>query len=64
MVEGDPHFFMEQLAEMGGVIACVIGNALQSNLFLEVEVDVFKGFLNFTFLHGIAHRFLVVEGEE
>ena len=64
MVEGDPHFVMEQLAEMGGVIARVIGNVLQSNLFLEVQVDVFKRFLNFTLLRGIAHRFLVVEGEK
>ena len=64
MVEGDPHFFMEQLAEMGGVIARVIGNVLQSNLFLEVQVDVFERFLNFTLLRGIAHRFLVVEGEK
>ena len=64
MVEGDAHFFMEQLAEMRGIIACVIGNVLQGNLFLEVQVDVFKRFLNFTLLRGIAHRFLVVEGEE
>ena len=50
VVEGDTHFFMEELAEMGGVIACVVGDVLQGNFFLEMEVDVFKGILNFTFL--------------
>ena len=64
MVEGDAHFFMEQLAEMGRVIACIVGDVLQGDFFLEMEIDVFKGFLNLAFLRGIAHRFLVVEGEE
>ncbi len=64
MVEGDSHFFMKQLAKMGGVIARVVGNVLQGNLFLKVQVDIFKRFLNFTLLRGIVHRFLVVEGEE
>ena len=64
VVEGDAHFFMEQLAEMRGVITCVVGNVLQGDLFLKVQVDIFKRFLNFTLLRGIVHRFLVVEGEE
>ncbi len=64
MIEGDAHFFVEQLTEMGGVIACVLCNVLQSDFFLEMEIDIFKGFLNLTFLRGIVHRLLVVEVEK